>query len=313
MELLATLEGLYLDHHRAVGSSIKTIEHYQNTFVAFHKYLAEQHLALTSSVLTSTTMNGFAAWLRTTPTKGQRGRTERSIVSVHGNLKDLRAVVRWLHEEQLLDELPKVPIPKLPQTLFTVLTEAELALIFQSKQLDTSTEIGKRNRALFSFLLDTGVRLAEVTSLTYGDMLLADGMAKVSGKGSRERYVFYSHATTEALRLWLAVRGKDDGSLFWLKPSGVRQVLERIKKETGIVVLHPHQIRHTALTMLIRNKVGIHSVKRMAGHSSLAVTERYLSLSNEDLRAEHQGASPVDQMVGRLEPERKRQRRLKSA
>src|SRR5680860_196827 len=102
-------------------------------------------------------------------------------------------------------------------------------------------------------------------------------MAKIRGKGSRERFVFFSEHSNEAIRLWLSVRGEDEGSFFWLRAAGVRMLFERIKQETGIPILHAHQIRHTALTILVRNKVGIHSVKRMAGHSTLTVTERYLS------------------------------------
>src|SRR5690606_14620890 len=105
--------------------------------------------------------------------------------TVHGHLKDLRAFVRWLHQEDYIAVLPKVPLPKLPHTLFPILSDAELRRIFASRQLSTDTEIGKRNRALFAFMLDTGVRLAEVTGLTYEELYLGDGMAKIRGKGSR--------------------------------------------------------------------------------------------------------------------------------
>jgi integrase/recombinase XerD len=295
-----------------MGSSHKTITHYRSTFRIFHLYLEQAGKQRIAGELTTATMNGFAAYLRETPTRGVKGTTQRSIVTTHGHLKDMRALVRWLNEEGHIADVPKVPIPKLPQTLFPVLSDAELTLIYQSTQLSTETEIGKRNRALFSFMLDTGVRLAEVAGLKYEDLYLHDGMAKIWGKGSRERFVFFSASTTDYLKLWLSVRGRDEGSLFWLKPAGVRMFLERIKAETGITTLHAHQIRHTALTILVRNKVGIHSVRRMAGHSSLAVTERYLSLSNEDLRQEHSVASPVDQFVARVEPERRGARRLRN-
>jgi site-specific recombinase XerD len=310
METLTTLEGRYLDHHRAMGSSPKTITHYVNTFLIFHRFLSARQIEPTSACLTTATCNAFAGWLRETPTRPRRGSTQRSVVTTHGHLKDLRAFVRWLYGEELIEQLPKVPIPKLPRTLFPILSDDELTMIFTCAQTDPISEIGKRNRALVMFMLDTGVRLAEVASLTPADLYLADNMAKIWGKGSRERFVFFSSTTAESLRLWLGVRGDDEGSLFWLKPSGVRMVLERIKKDTGIPVLHPHQLRHTALTMLVRNKVGIHSVRRIAGHSSLAVTEQYLSLSTEDLRQEHRSASPVDHILGETNAPPRARRRL---
>ena len=313
MKALTTLEQHYLDHHRALGSSRKTINHYENTFITLHRFLSETGRAEDHSALTTATINAFAGWLREPPTRGWRGKTERSVVTVHGHLKDLRAFVRWLHQEEHLDVLPKVPLPKLPQTLFPILNDSELKLIFASQQLSVDTEIGKRNRALFCFMLDSGVRLAEVTGLTLEDLFLDEGMAKIRGKGSRERFVFFSERTQEAIRLWLSVRGSEDGSLFWLKAAGVRMVLERIKQETGIAVLHAHQIRHTALTMLVRNRVGIHSVKRMAGHSTLTVTERYLSLSTSDLRNEHAAASAVDRLLENAPPSKRRPRRFRTA
>ena len=53
MQSLTTLEAMYLDYHRAVGSSPKTVEHYRNTFIVFHRFLASKGWAEDSSVLTT--------------------------------------------------------------------------------------------------------------------------------------------------------------------------------------------------------------------------------------------------------------------
>ena len=254
-------------------------------------------------------MNAFAGWLRESPTGGSRSGRQRSVVTIHGHFKDLRAFVRWLHEEELITVVPKVPIPKLPQTLFPVLTDDELLAIFRSRHLDSSTEIGKRNRALLLFMLDTGVRLAEVASLSRTDLHLTECLAKIWGKGSRERFVFFSTSTADTLKAWLDVRGEDEGSLFWLQPSGIRMVWSG-SRPTPVLRFSIRTNRHTALTMLVRKQVGIHTVRRIAGHSSLAVTERYLSLSTQDLRDEHRAASPVDQIKERVSPRITPRRRL---
>jgi integrase len=70
-------------------------------------------------------------------------------------------------------------------------------------------------------------------------------------------------------------------TLFWLKPAGVRQVMERIKRETGIKVLYCHQLRHMALTLMVKGEMDLHSIKRMAGHASVTTTEAYLAFSQE--------------------------------
>lgn len=178
---LDALERQYLDHHRALGHSSKTISHYQDSFASFRRFLAELNYAETSQALTTAVITEFAGWLRTTPTRGWRGSTDRSEFGLHGTMKDLRAFCNWLVTVEFLDRAPKVLVPKLPQTLFPVLSDADLLKIFSTRQLSSKTEIGCRNRALIAFMLDTGVRLSEVTSLTLDDLDLKEGMAKVVG------------------------------------------------------------------------------------------------------------------------------------
>lgn len=124
------------------------------------------------------------------------------------------------------------------------------------------------------------------------------------GTGSRERMVFLSPITADAIKLWLSVRGKEAGSLFWLTSNGIRLMIDRIQEGAGLEVLHAHQIRHTAVTLMLRNKMDSHKVKRIAGHSSMIVTERYLSLSTDDLHEAHRTASPVESVIRDLEPVR---------
>lgn len=114
---------------------------------------------------------------------------------------DWRATDRWAQEEEVIGALPKMPIPKLPQPLFRILSADELAANLTSCQLDAKNEIGIRNRALLSFMLDTGVRKVEVTNLTPADLDLKAGMAPIRGKGNKERMVFFSKGVgeTEAL------------------------------------------------------------------------------------------------------------------
>ena len=78
---------------------------------------------------------------------------------------------------------------------------------------------------------------------------------------------------------------------------GIRQLFRRIQEETGIKNFYPHACRHTAATSMVRSNMDTHSVKRILGHSSITVTERYLSLSDSDLREKHAAASPYVALV----------------
>jgi integrase/recombinase XerC len=313
MNTLQALENAFLAHHQAVGNAPATIRHYADSLSLLKRCLTEEDLPLTTDSLTSHTMNIFAGWLRRTPTKPWRGNTERSIFGIQGALKDIRAFLRWCHDDDLLEIVPKVPVPKLPHILFDVLSEEELKTVFDSSYLWGNSEQGLRNRALIAFMLDTGVRLSEVGNLQLAELSIKDGEAKITGKGNKERMVYFSDAVTALLQKWLTIRGDDAGSVLWLAPSGITMLFHRIQRETKLPVFTPHQIRHTAFTMMVKRGVDLHTIKRIAGHASVTTTEAYLALAGADMKEKHNLGSPFEAIQQQMPERRRGRRRLRSA
>jgi site-specific recombinase XerD len=296
------VQAAFLAHHEALGRSPKTISHYHDSFALLNRYLAEHEHAADTSSLTSPILQRFAAWLREEPTKGWRGSTKRSPTGVHGVLKDVKAFVRWLAAEELIMHSVTVPVPTLPQMLFPILTDEEIDRGWRSQHLTFPGDLGKRNRALLALMFDTGLRRAEVTGLEVADIDLENQLLRVVGKGNKERRVPFSTGVTLLLQEWLTARGNEPGSVFLLKPAGLRMLFDRIKEDAGLALFHPHQLRHQSATMMVRANADLHAVKRILGHSHISVTERYLSLSDDDLRAKHAVASPFEKIRAQLEP-----------
>lgn len=294
---LSTWFEAYLYHHQALNRSAKTISHYGSTFKLWSRYLDAQGLSHESTILTSAQMKHFAIWLRETPIRQRRGTTQRSLVGVYGILKDMRAFLRWLNSEGLLERSVKVPVPRLPQTLFPILTDAELTRIWSSKYVTGRSALATRNRALLGLMLDTGLRRAEVESLTLGALEVEDCLLTVTGKGNKQRRVPFSSSVAQLLQEWIRLRGDEPGSLFWLKAAGVRMVFRRIQEELGLEIFHPHQFRHQAATMMVRNNSDLETVRRILGHSDISTTAKYLSMTDADLRAKHAAASPYDSLM----------------
>jgi site-specific recombinase XerD len=170
-----------------------------------------------------------------------------------------------------------------------------------------------RNLALISFMLDTGVRVSEVASLTLEDVDVRGMVARVQGKGDRERLVYFQEGTAELVRRWLTIRGEESGRLFWLSAAGIRVMLQRIRRETGLNLLHAHQIRHTSFTMMVRAKMPLPLVQRIAGHEKITTTQAYLALVDDDVREHHATASPFERVRERLEPKTaKNERKLRA-
>ena len=292
---LEEAEAAYLADHRSRNSSPKTIEHYAETFRDFGRFLAATGREPSLDALTTATFQAFRAWLVETPLRRRwRGSTVRSARSIQGRLKDLRAFTAWLAEAGQLPQAPKVPLPKVPQRLFPVFTDAELVTLFSCPHLIATGAQGVRNLAL--------------VALQPADLLLDNGLVRVIGKGDKARMVPISSAVIDRLKDWLAVRGEEPGRLFWLTRNGVKMLLRRIQRETGLH-LHAHKLRHTAATKLVRSGLDLHAVRRILGHNQLSTVEIYLSLSNEDLRVKHNAASPFESIRRQLPQEETRARK----
>lgn len=313
---LREAEQRFLDHHRRANHAPGTIAHYEQTFADLAKWIAETNRPVIVGTLTTSNVQAFQRWLEESPIKPYRGATTRTIQGVHGRLKDLRAFLYWLAEEGLIGTVPKVTMPKLPENAFAIFSDTELDQLFSCRLVTSKGDAASRNLALISLLLDTGIRLAEAATATLADLDLDHQQALwVLGKGSRRRQVPFSEKTRAHLRDWLRVRGSEPGALFHLKLEGIKALMERLSTETGLRV-HPHRFRHTACTLLLRQGMDLHSVRRIMGHSSLTVTERYLSLTTDDLARKHAAASPVaylDRLRAQQTPEDTRPKRRRYA
>lgn len=294
---LDELEDAYRQHDQAAGHTAATQKRHQATFNLFRQYLGARGLAPGSRVLTSQQMQGFAIWLQDTPIAPRKGTTVRATAGCHAHLRDMRAFGRWLLDAGYLTVPIKVPLPRLPETLFPIMTNDELERVWTSRYLTGKSSMAIRNRALVGLMLDSGLRRAEVANLELQNLDLADCLVTVTGKGNKQRRVPFSTSVGALIKSWLDVRGMEPGRLFWLAPQSVKTVFQRIKDELGLKNFHPHLLRHQAATMMVRNNADLASVQRILGHSDISTTLQYLSLTDADLRAKHAAASPYDSFM----------------
>lgn len=151
---------------------------------------------------------------------------------------------------------------------------------------------GRRNRALITVMWRSGLRCAEALALEPKDIDLEAGRIQVlHGKGDKRRVVAIDPAAAAILEQWgrerrrlkistrkpyfcviaSPTRGEKLGDAY------VRELLKRLAVKAGIEKrVHPHGLRHTYAAWLAEQRVPAHHIRRMLGHSSLSVTERYL-------------------------------------
>jgi site-specific recombinase XerD len=148
-----------------------------------------------------------------------------------------------------------------------------------------------RDIAIVTLLLHTGLRVAELCSLTVQDISLRDrsGHVTVYGKGNKQRQVPLNSSARKAMADWLERRGMAPGPLFLsqkggsLSPRAVEYLVSKYAYNARLENVSPHTLRHTFCKSLIDAGVSIDRVKELAGHSDLNTTARYTRPTVRDL------------------------------
>lgn len=146
------------------------------------------------------------------------------------------------------------------------------------------TSTGKRNQALFTVYLRAALRCNEALALRPCDINWDDGAITVlQGKGGKRRIVGIDQGSLELLKPWKEAR--PFSQFFFcthkggrLHDSYVRRLVKRHGQLAGIEKrIHVHAMRHTSACQLADEGIDIRLIQRQLGHSSLAVTDRYLN------------------------------------
>ena len=162
---------------------------------------------------------------------------------------------------------------------------------------------GIRNKAILSLMVNTGLRVSEVSNLKAGDINLKEGKLRVvSGKGSKDRdLVIGNRQTLELLREYNKIRPKSAYFFTTLEAGkegnkvSVRYLQEMVKKyakRAGIQKnVSPHTLRHTFATCFYRETKDIETLKKILGHSDISTTQIYVTLANIDVENAMSGFS----------------------
>ena len=179
-----------------------------------------------------------------------------------------------------------------PKKLPTVLTEDEQARLL--KQPNRRYPTGERNQTMLHLMLNTGLRLAEVTALKWSDVDLTTGKLMVrEGKGAKDRTLWIAEVDIDRLRSWRERQAKEVGACDHAfttlegKPLDHRYVQRMVKRyaaKAGIAKnVSPHTLRHSFATDLYRETSKIRLVQKVLGHSDLSTTMIYTHIHDPEV------------------------------
>ncbi len=225
--------------------------------------------------------------------------------SVRRKLSAARSFFRHLLRQ---GEIETQPASKLRQRrtgrrLPGTLSREEVQALLEAP--DGATPPGRCDRALLELAYSAGARAAEIVGLDRSDLDLGRGLARVRGKGRKERLVALGKHSVRTLKEYLADPGRPrpqarDTQALFLNARGGRlttrslgRCVERAVLRAGIARhTTPHTLRHSFATHLLDAGCDLRSVQELLGHAHLSTTQIYTHVSIERLRQVYEKAHP---------------------
>jgi integrase/recombinase XerD len=225
--------------------------------------------------------------------------------TIRRQISALRTYFKFLTGEGLAvrDPTERLDAPKGWRRLPAVLSVAEVERLVAAP--DADTPLGVRDRALLELCYATGARVSELVALRLQDLLFEDGLARLFGKGSKERLVPVGRRALGAAALYAREiragldRGRSRGVLFLnarggpLSRVGAWGVIKAAARRAGLTKrVTPHTLRHSFATHLLEGGADLRAVQEMLGHADLATTQLYTHVDREYLRSVHRSFHP---------------------
>jgi len=167
-----------------------------------------------------------------------------------------------------------------------------------------SVKMSERDRAVLYLMLNSGLRISEVTALTIDDLDLVRGRVHVRhGKGDKERYSLFGPTAADCLRVWLVVRNSARPFLFvdkWgrhLTISGVYKIVKRVSGSAGVKV-NPHALRHTFGTEFLNAGGLATDLQLLMGHEHIETTLIYAKVALDRIQERFAGLSLIERLAG---------------
>jgi len=291
LELDPFCDALWLED----GLSPKSLESYRRDLRQFSDWLAKAGVRLVDAQAGQ--VQQFLA-----------DRTLRQGVAARSLARQLSAFkryYRWLLRQGLRSDDPTINIeaPRLPRPLPKSLTEADVEALLDAPDIDEP--LGLRDRAMLELLYACGLRVSELVGLPLSAIALREGVARVMGKGSKERLVPLGEVAVDWLERYLGesrpalLAGRASDALFVTARAGAmtRQAfwyaIKRHARQSGVVVpLSPHTLRHAFATHLLNHGADLRVVQMLLGHADISTTQIYTHVARERLKNLHRQHHP---------------------
>jgi integrase/recombinase XerC len=297
-----------------LSRSANTLRTYRNAMRCFAEALTARHIDI-DTCLTDALPEDAIVWLAVS-LKDQAPTSERLVLTATAKFYEFLTAENLAHVNMPRIRLlisqrgrrPGIRLPQFPRKAIEDVLEYVKNITSLPVQNETERLINLRDRAFLITLADTGMRVHEACKLRRGDLDIFEGKAIIIGKGNKEAVVRFSKRSMRAIRDYLEARQALDGAtkkplssspIFARHDPAVGKLIKPISTRTGEEIvarrvvealgeeaagtITPHSFRHYFVTMVLRGTGNLKIAQELARHASIAVTQRYTHLSDDEL------------------------------
>ena len=297
----------------AANRSPRTIEWYLEILRRFFSFLKENGRRSVVAQIGKAELRAYIKYLQEAErwaNKPKNGlyRGNMSPYSIQGHIRAIKAFFGWLSNDGIIESNPmeKFPLPKVPKYIKRTLTFEQIKILLST--IDKSMPLGFKYYCIILLMVDTGMRISELVNIKISDLDIPRGFVTIFGKGQKQRIVPISRITQGDILRYIDRFRQSNGvpNSPYLFPdqygnhvtvNSIQQYLRRLTQKAGLdVKVTPHILRHTAATNFAAQGINAFILKEMLGHSSMQTTMRYVHPQPDDLKAQHNKFSMVNNL-----------------
>lgn len=272
-----TLLQTFLTAKEVEGCSPKTLQYYEDTLARTLATVGKPIGAIESDDLRRY-LNDYEATRNT------------SKVTIDNIRRIMSSFFSWLEDE---DYIVKSPVRRIHRVKTAQITKETLS----DEELETLRDAceSKRDLAVVDLFASTGMRIGELIRLNVADVNLQERECIVTGKGNKQRPVYFDVRAKLHLAEYLETRADNNSALFVSLDSKARRItvggmelrLRNLGKKVGVSRVHPHKFRRTLATHAIDKGMPIEQVQKLLGHAKIDTTMHYAMVNQNNVKASH--------------------------
>ncbi|MGG1684883.1 tyrosine-type recombinase/integrase [Pseudalkalibacillus sp. NRS-1564] len=314
----------FINSKIAEGRAESTVDKYCLYYRFFAEYLDAKGIERNVHIISTKVIRDYVAWMLEDRVKfdGHKYKPDEvktpglSPCSVNDRLKSLKTIFRFFESENVIDSNPTQSIKYVREVDedVQVLTADELRALLNAADQRKYSDF--RDYVLMTLLIDSFMRINEATSIKQSDVDFSAQIVIVRAavaKSRKSRIIPLQKKTISLLRELLKETEEFESDYVFLanygerlQPNHFRNQLRKYAKRAGIDRrVHPHLFRHTGATMALEAGMDIRHLQMLMGHSDLRMLIRYTHLSQKSLKKQHADFSPLNEVLGKLNKDRK--------